>query len=104
MTGNVKILGVADLERNAEFLPDVPTFKELGYDVDDSSVNFRGIMVPKGTAPEVIEMLAERVPEMFKNKPRRQADEDRRFAASGHAPRQGRRDVEASGKPSCPSF
>jgi len=64
---SLKILAIADLERNAEFLPDVPTFKELGYDVDDSSVNFRGIMVPKGTAPEVIEMLAERVPEMFKN-------------------------------------
>ena len=28
--GNVKILGVADLERNTEFLPDVPTLKETG--------------------------------------------------------------------------
>ena len=44
-----KILAVADNERNKEFLPKVPTFKESGIDVDDSSVNFRGIMVPKGT-------------------------------------------------------
>lgn len=64
--GNVKILGVADLERNA-FLPDVPTMKEQGLDVDNSSVNFRGVMVPKGTPPEVIEKLAATVPEMFAN-------------------------------------
>ncbi|WP_069298867.1 tripartite tricarboxylate transporter substrate binding protein [Neptunicoccus sediminis] len=64
--GNVKILGVFDLERNA-FLPDVPTLKEQGYDIDNASVNFRGIMVPKGTPPEVIDKLAAVVPEMFKN-------------------------------------
>lgn len=65
--GNVKILGVFDLERN-DFLPDVPTLKEHGYDVDNASVNFRGIMVPKGTPQEVIDKLAATVPEMFKNK------------------------------------
>jgi len=64
--GSVKILGVADLERNA-FLPDVPTMMEQGLDVDNSSVNFRGVMVPKGTPPEVIEKLSAAVPEMFAN-------------------------------------
>jgi tripartite-type tricarboxylate transporter receptor subunit TctC len=34
-SGNVKILAVADNQRNEEFLPDVPTLKEAGYDVDD---------------------------------------------------------------------
>jgi len=63
--GNVKILGVADLERNTEFLPDVPTLKEGGLDVDSASVNFRGLMVPRGTPPEVIEKLAAQVPKMF---------------------------------------
>ncbi len=63
--GNVKVLAVADLERSTEFLPDVPTFKEAGYDVDNASVNFRGVMVPVGTDPEVIDMLAEKVPAMF---------------------------------------
>jgi tripartite-type tricarboxylate transporter receptor subunit TctC len=62
----LKILAVADLERN-EFLPDVPTFKELGFDVDDSSVNFRGVMAPKGTPDEAIQVLAEKMPEMFKD-------------------------------------
>lgn len=64
--GNVKILGVADLERN-DFMPDVPTLMEAGLDVDNSSVNFRGIMAKKGTPPEVIEALAAKVPEMFKH-------------------------------------
>ena len=64
--GNVKILGVFDLERN-EFLPDVPTMKEQGMDIDNASVNFRGIMVPKGTPQEVIDKLSATVPEMFAN-------------------------------------
>lgn len=64
--GNVKILAVADLERS-DFLPDVPTMMEAGLDVDDSSVNFRGIMVPKGTPQGIIDKLAETVPAMFEN-------------------------------------
>jgi tripartite-type tricarboxylate transporter receptor subunit TctC len=64
---SLKIIGIADDERNTEFLPDVPTFKEQGFDVDDSSVNFRGIMVRKGTPQPVIDKLAKLVPEMFKD-------------------------------------
>ena len=64
--GNVKILGVFDLERNA-FLPDVPTLKEQGFDIDNASVNFRGVMVPKGTPQGIIDKLAATVPAMFEN-------------------------------------
>ena len=64
--GNVKILAVADLERN-EFIKDVPTLKEAGLDVDNSSVNFRGLMVPKGTSQAVIDKLSSQVPLMFAN-------------------------------------
>ena len=64
----LKILAIADNERNKEFLPNVPTFKESGIDVDDSSVNFRGIMVPKGTPQAVIAMLSTNVPKMFDDK------------------------------------
>jgi tripartite-type tricarboxylate transporter receptor subunit TctC len=64
--GNVKILAVADLERN-DFLPDVPTMMEAGLDVDNASVNFRGIMVPKGTPQPIIDKLAATVPAMFEN-------------------------------------
>ncbi len=66
--GSLKILGIADLKRDKQFLPDVPTFKEQGYAVDDSSVNFRGIMVRKGTPQAVIDKLAGIVPKMFGNK------------------------------------
>jgi tripartite-type tricarboxylate transporter receptor subunit TctC len=65
---NLKILGIADNQRNKKFLPDVPTFKEQGFAVDDSSVNFRGVMVRKGTPPKVIARLASAVPKMFGNK------------------------------------
>ncbi len=65
--GNVKILAVADLERHA-FLPDVPTLKESGLDVDNASVNFRGLMVPKDTPQDVIDKLATQVPKMFAHK------------------------------------
>ncbi len=64
--GNVKILGVFDLARN-DFLPDVPTMREQGYDIDDSSVNYRGIMVPEGTPQEIIDRLAVTFPTMFEN-------------------------------------
>ncbi len=64
--GNVKVLAVADLERN-DFLPDVPTLMESGYPVDNASVNFRGLMVPKGTPQDVIDKLAAKVPGMFEH-------------------------------------
>jgi len=64
----LKILAVADVERMTEFLPDTPTFREQGIDVDDSSVNFRGIMAPKGTPQSVIDQLSGRVQKMFKDK------------------------------------
>ena len=64
--GNVKVLGVFDLERN-DFMPDVPTMAEQGFDIDNASVNFRGVMVPKGTPQPIIDKLAEVVPTMFAN-------------------------------------
>ena len=63
----IKILAVADNQREESFLPDVPTFKEQGIEIDDSSVNFRGIMARKGTPPEVLDFLAERVHLMFQD-------------------------------------
>ena len=64
---DLKILAVADLTRH-EYLPDVPTLMESGVDVDDSSVNFRGLMVPAGTPQDVIDYLASKVPDMFGEK------------------------------------
>jgi tripartite-type tricarboxylate transporter receptor subunit TctC len=63
----IKILAIADLERH-EFLPDVPTFKEFGYDVDDASVNFRGVAFAKGVPQEIIDKASEVFPKMFNAK------------------------------------
>lgn len=61
----LKILGIADLERDEDFLPEVPTFKEAGYDIDDSSVNFRGLMTRSGIPEERLEILSKGALEMF---------------------------------------
>jgi len=63
----IKILAIADLERH-DFLPDVKTFKEMGVDVDDSSVNFRGVAFPKGVPQDIIDKCAEVFPKMFNSK------------------------------------
>lgn len=60
----VRVLAIADLRRHA-VMPRVPTFKELAVDVDDSSVNFRGIMVPRGTKQSVIDLLSDAAEKMF---------------------------------------
>ena len=63
----LKILAIADTKRH-EFLPDVPTFQELGYKgVDDTSVNFRGYAMPKGVDPAIVEKAAAIVPAMFQD-------------------------------------
>ena len=91
--GSLKILGIADLKRDKQFLPDVPTFKEQGYAVDDSSVNFRGIMVRKGTPQAVIDKLAGIVPKNVWEQARRQADARRRLPDPHHGSRCGPEDV-----------
>ena len=63
----VRILAIADLERNQEFLPDVPTFVELGFaKVDNTSVNYRGAAFPKGVPAPIVEKCAKTFEAMFK--------------------------------------
>jgi tripartite-type tricarboxylate transporter receptor subunit TctC len=64
----VKILAVADSARSEALLPDVPTLMEAGFDVDNASVNFRGVMVPAGTPADVIDLLAGKFAAMFADK------------------------------------
>jgi tripartite-type tricarboxylate transporter receptor subunit TctC len=52
----VRVLAMASSERS-KALPDVPTFKELGYgDIVEGS--FRGVAAPPGTPKEIVERLA----------------------------------------------
>jgi tripartite-type tricarboxylate transporter receptor subunit TctC len=52
--GQMKLLAIATAERNAE-VPDVPTLKELGFDIL-YAVN-RGLMAPRGTPEAVLVKL-----------------------------------------------
>lgn len=53
--GQIKVLATGDTQRS-NFLPDVPTYKESGFDV--VQVNMRSIAAPKGT-PEPIRKYLE---------------------------------------------
>ncbi|MGM5034979.1 Bug family tripartite tricarboxylate transporter substrate binding protein [Tardiphaga sp. 803_E3_N1_3] len=53
--GTIRPIGVTTMERTA-LLPDVPTFDEQGLKGFDSSVFF-GVVVPKGTPPEIVATL-----------------------------------------------
>lgn len=52
--GNIRILALTAEER-LDAMPDVPTFKEAGYDITFETV--RVILVPKGTSPDRIAVL-----------------------------------------------
>ncbi len=51
-------IGVA-LEQRDPAIPDVPTFREIGYNVV-SVGSVKGVAAPKGTPPEVMAILADR--------------------------------------------
>ena len=52
--GDIRLLGISSAERS-EYFPDVPTFKEQGYDV--VATIWRGIMVKSGTPKPIIDTL-----------------------------------------------
>ena len=59
--GELRLLGVSTDERS-EYFPDVPTFKEQGYDIVESI--WRGVMVPTGTPQEAIDTLVSAIDEV----------------------------------------
>ena len=63
--GDIRLLGISSAERS-EYFPDVPTFKEQGYNVLASI--WRGIMVKAGTPQEVIDTLMGAIDTMKKSK------------------------------------
>ncbi|HEY9547906.1 MAG TPA: tripartite tricarboxylate transporter substrate-binding protein, partial [Kiloniellaceae bacterium] len=54
----VRMLAVAMDERHPQF-PDVPTFKELGYEL--SSGAYRGVAVPKSTPEELRKQISDMI-------------------------------------------
>lgn len=51
-------------DERMEVLPDVPTFKELGYDIVEGA--YRGVAAPPGTPDDVIKYLAESFEKVMK--------------------------------------
>lgn len=64
-SGDMRLLVAGSPERS-EIAPDVPTFKELGQDIE-LSVS-RGIVVPKGTPVEIINKLSMALEKISTNK------------------------------------
>lgn len=56
-TGRLRALAVRDLKRVAQ-IPDVPTFKELGFEPVSQPLWF-GLVAPAGTPPEIVKQLHE---------------------------------------------
>lgn len=54
--GSLKGLATTTLARNPE-LPNLPTLKELGFDIDTRS--WFGLFAPKGTPPEIVARMSE---------------------------------------------
>lgn len=73
--GKIRILGVFGEERDPR-IPDVPTFKELGYDVSTSI--WRGLFVPAGTPSEVVEKLDQTITQVMESE-----DVKKKFEALG---------------------
>ncbi len=73
----VRMLAVAMEERHPSF-PDVPTFKELGFDIVSGA--YRGIAVPKGTPDDIKNKLSEMIGEINKD-----ADFRKKMEADGFA-------------------
>jgi tripartite-type tricarboxylate transporter receptor subunit TctC len=58
--GNLRIIGVM-ADKRIEQLPNVPTFKEQGLEVDTSWQQFRGVIGPKGIPEDVKDKLVKAI-------------------------------------------
>ena len=54
--GNVKVIGIMDENRPANY-PDIPTFKEQGFDI--TYFTWRGLALPKGVDPAIKQILVD---------------------------------------------
>lgn len=73
----VRLLAVATEERQPAF-PNVPTFKELGYDIVSGA--YRGIAVPKGASEETRKQVSDAIAAINQDKEFRQKMLDGGFA------------------------
>ena len=70
-SGDIRLLGISSAQRD-EYFPDVPTFKEQGYNVVASI--WRGIMLKAGTPQPIIDTLVGALEKM------KQSDDWKKFS------------------------
>jgi putative tricarboxylic transport membrane protein len=63
--GDIRLLGISSAKRS-EYFPDVPTFKEQGYDIVESI--WRGVMLKKDTPREIVDTLMAAIEKMKQSK------------------------------------
>ncbi|RKE68284.1 Bug family tripartite tricarboxylate transporter substrate binding protein [Pseudorhodoplanes sinuspersici] len=61
--GRIRVLATSDAQRS-QFLPDIPTFREAGYDLQ--ATGWYGVFAPAKTPPDVIEKLNKVIVEAVK--------------------------------------
>jgi tripartite-type tricarboxylate transporter receptor subunit TctC len=62
--GNLRVIGVMAVKR-LDQLPDVPTFREQGFDVDTSWQQFRGVIGPKGLPADIKDKLVKSIEQVM---------------------------------------
>ncbi|MDR3259611.1 MAG: tripartite tricarboxylate transporter substrate binding protein [Fusobacteriaceae bacterium] len=62
--GKVKVLGIMD-DKKAELYPNIPTFKEQGFDI--TYYTWRGIALPKGVDPAIVKIIVDAFEKASKN-------------------------------------
>jgi tripartite-type tricarboxylate transporter receptor subunit TctC len=91
-TGAVKILAVSTAKRSA-YLPDVPTLKETGIDVEADAWN--GLIAPGGTPTPIINKIRSDVAEIIKRPAVRQKLAAQLMEPVGSSPEELRAQMDA---------
>jgi tripartite-type tricarboxylate transporter receptor subunit TctC len=91
-TGAVKILAVSAPKRSV-FLPDVPTLKESGVDVEADT--WQGLIAPGGTPPAIIDKINKDVVEIIKSPAVREKLAAQQMEPVGNSPAEFRAVIDA---------
>ena len=89
--GKVKILAVSTATRSA-FLPDVPTLKESGIDIDADAWN--GLIAPAGMPKEMVDAINHDVVEIMRSQPVREKLATQLMEPVGSSPKEFRARID----------
>ncbi len=89
--GKVKMLAVSTATRST-FLPDVPTLKESGIDVEADAWN--GLIAPAGTPKEIIDAINHDVVEIVRSQPVREKLATQLMEPVGSSPKEFRAKID----------